>query len=215
MLTEESLSKLFNQNEKITHQSFKALTEETLTRFHNPKALENLQKSNLTPSAVLIPIILQPEPKILLTKRPEKLKDHAGQISFPGGKIDSLDKDPIETAIRETYEEVGIKRDDIKVIGNLDVYITGTGYRIMPIVSIIDTIDSFKLSINEVEEIFFLPINYLLNDKDHYKESASYSKNGIKFDYDYYVIPYRDYKIWGATAGMLMNLYDILKGKIQ
>ena len=113
MLTEESFSKLFHQNEKITHQRFKALTEETLTRFHNPKALENLQKSNLTPSAVLVPIILHPEPKILLTKRLEKLKDHAGQISFPGGKIEKNDMSPIETALREANEEVGLRYDDV------------------------------------------------------------------------------------------------------
>jgi len=213
MFTKNILRKLFDQNIKITHDHFQALTEETISRFHNPKALENLQNSNLVPSAILVPIILSPEPKILLTKRPEKLKDHAGQISFPGGKIETFDESPIETAIRETYEEVGIERKDVTVIGNLDVYITGTGYRIMPIVSVVNVRHAIKLSSLEVEEIFYLPLNYLLDEKNHHKESASYTKNGIKFDYDYYVITYGNYRIWGATAGMLINLYEILREK--
>ena len=118
---------------------------------------------------------------------------------------------PLETALREANEEVGLRSDDVNVLGNLDVYITGTGFRIMPIVSIVSDYSYLKANQNEVDEIFFLPLEFLMDSNNHKKESATYEVNNKKYEYDYYVLPYKDYNIWGATAGMLINLYQILK----
>ena len=126
-------------------------------------------------------------------------------------KIEKNDMSPIETALREANEEVGLRSDDVNVLGNLDVYITGTGFRIMPIVSIVSDYSYLKANQNEVDEIFFLPLEFLMDSNNHKKESATYEVNNKKYEYDYYVLPYKDYNIWGATAGMLINLYQILK----
>ena len=212
MMPLDKLRHLFDGPEKISHEYFEILTNDFLTRHHHPLAEAEKDKAKLNPSAVLVPICYSNnEVKILLTKRLDNLKDHAGQISFPGGKIEKNDMSPIETALREANEEVGLRSDDVNVLGNLDVYITGTGFRIMPIVSIVSDYSYLKANQNEVDEIFFLPLEFLMDSNNHKKESATYEVNNKKYEYDYYVLPYKDYNIWGATAGMLINLYQILK----
>ena len=208
----DKIEKLFDGPDKISHEYFDILTNDILTRHHHPLAKAERDKLKLHPSAVLVPICFSNnEVKILLTKRLDNLKDHAGQISFPGGKIEKNDETPIVTALREASEEVGLRTDDVSVIGNLDVYITGTGFRIIPIVSIISDYSYLKPNQNEVDEIFYLPLDFLMDKKNHKKGSAIYEVNGKKYEYDYHVLPYKDYHIWGATAGMLINLYQILK----
>ena len=97
------------------------------------------------------------------------------------------------------------------MLGNLDVYITGTGFRILPIVSVIKDYSSLKINKSEVDEVFYLPLEFLMNKNNHQEESATYSHGNEKYDYVYSVLPYENYRIWGATAGMLINLYQILK----
>ncbi len=212
MMPLDKFRDLFDGPDKISHEYFEMLTNDVLTRHHHPLAKVEKDKAKLNPSAVLVPICYSNnEVKILLTKRLDNLKDHAGQISFPGGKIEKNDTSPIETALREANEEVGLRSDDVNILGNLDVYITGTGFRIMPIVSVVSDYSYLKANQNEVDEIFFLPLEFLMDAKNHKKESATYEVNNKKYEYDYYVLPYKDYNIWGATAGMLINLYQILK----
>ena len=122
----------------------------------------------MTKSAVLVPITFENNSaNIILTYRSAKLKDHAGQISFPGGRIDKKDLSPIDTAIRETKEEIGIEKKYINILGNLDNYVTGTGFQILPIIA--NVIGGYDISINskEVKSVFKLPMSILMNKKNH------------------------------------------------
>ena len=167
---------------------------------------------NLIAAAVLIPFVVRKDTiDILLTNRSTLLEDHAGQVSFPGGRIDKKDFDPIETAKRESFEEVGIKNKDIEIIGSLDAFQTGTGFRIIPIVSIISENIEYKINYNEVESVFYLPLDYLMNKLNHKKEIKTYKKNGNTMEYNSNVIEYDKNHIWGATAAMLIEIYKMLK----
>ena len=202
MLDYNKLRDLFFKKEDITHSYF------------NNLCLENKIDNSLTAAAVLVPIISNKEGyKILLTHRSKKLDDHAGQISFPGGRIDNSDKSPKDTALREAYEETGLNESSVEILGHLDAYATATGFRILPIVGIIK--ENFHTKINpiEVESIFYLPMEFLMNPENHKKERGTYKRQSTsyKIEYEYNVIPYENHHIWGATAAMLINLYETLK----
>lgn len=202
MLDNNKLRDLFFKKEDITHSYF------------NELCLENKIDNSLTAAAVLVPIISNQESyKILLTHRSKKLDDHAGQISFPGGRIDNSDKTPIDTALREAYEEIGLNGSSVEILGHLDAYATATGFRILPIVSIIKENFDTKINPIEVESIFYLPMEFLMNPKNHKKERGTYKRQltSYKIEYEYNVIPYENHHIWGATAAMLINLYETLK----
>ena len=202
MLDNKKLRDLFFKKKDITHSYFDELCSDN-----------NIDMS-LTSAAVLVPIIANNKDyKILLTHRSKKLEDHAGQISFPGGRIDIHDKSPKSTALREAHEEIGINERSVEILGHLDAYATATGFRILPIVSIIK--EDFDININpiEVESIFYLPMKFLMNPKNHKKEIGTYKRQSTsyKIEYEYNVIPYENHHIWGATAAMLINLYETLK----
>ena len=160
-------------------------------------------KGKLTRAAVLVPIIIRDNGlHILLTKRNENLKNHAGQISFPGGRVDDTDRDAQHTALRETQEEIGLKPRLIKVIGELDQYVVGTGYLVNPFVGVIKP--PFKLirQEDEVSEIFEVPLDFLINP-------ANFTRYARMFNGEthyHHAITWGNYFIWGATAGMLRNL---------
>ena len=202
MLDNNKLRDLFFKKEDITHSYF------------NNLCLENKIDNSLTAAAVLVPIISNKEGyKILLTQRSKKLDDHAGQISFPGGRIDNSDKSPKNTALREAYEEIGLNESSVEILGHLDAYATATGFRILPIVSIIKENFDTKINPIEVESIFYLPMEFLMNPENHKKERGTYKRQSTsyKIEYEYNVIPYENHHIWGATAAMLINLYETLK----
>ena len=202
MLDNNKLRDLFFKKEDITHPYF------------NELCLENKIDNSLTAAAVLVPIISNQESyKILLTHRSKKLDDHAGQISFPGGRIDNSDKSPKNTALREAYEEIGLNESSVEILGHLDAYATATGFRILPIVSIIKENFDTKINPIEVESIFYLPMEFLMNPKNHKKERGTYKRQltSYKIEYEYNVIPYENHHIWGSTAAMLINLYETLK----
>jgi 8-oxo-dGTP pyrophosphatase MutT (NUDIX family) len=162
-------------------------------------------RHQLTPAAVLVPLIKHPQDvSVLLIQRTEHLNDHAGQISFPGGKAEPGDKDPIETALRETEEEIGITDEHIQIIGLLDDYETVTKFRITPVVSMVEKGFNLALDSFEVSEAFEVPLDFIFNPLNH--QICSRSVNGI--ERYFYVFEYKDHYIWGATAGMLMNLYQ-------
>jgi 8-oxo-dGTP pyrophosphatase MutT (NUDIX family) len=158
----------------------------------------------IRPAAVLIPVVDHPQPTVLLTQRSAHLNDHAGQISFPGGKIDATDASPLDAALREAEEEIGLGREFIDPIGYLDLYGTGFGFRILPTVARVRP--GFKLRINEaeVDDAFEVPLAFLMNPANHQMHSKEF--RGI--ERWYYAMPYEERYIWGATAGILRVLYE-------
>lgn len=156
------------------------------------------------PAAVLIPIIDRPEPTVLLTQRAAHLNDHAGQIAFPGGKIDAIDPAPVDAALREAEEEVGLSRQFVEPIGYLDLYGTGFGFRILPTVAKVKP--GFELTINhcEVDDAFEVPLSFLMNPANH----QVHSKEFRGMERSYYAMPFAERYIWGATAGILRVLYE-------
>jgi 8-oxo-dGTP pyrophosphatase MutT (NUDIX family) len=158
----------------------------------------------IRPAAVLIPVVEHAQPTVLLTQRAAHLNDHAGQISFPGGKIDATDASPLEAAIREAEEEIGLSREFIDPIGYLDLYATGFGYRILPTVARVKP--GFKLRINEaeVDDAFEVPLAFLMDPVNH----QVHSKEFRGMERSYYAMPFEERYIWGATAGILRVLYE-------
>ncbi|MBV9456634.1 MAG: CoA pyrophosphatase [Bradyrhizobium sp.] len=156
------------------------------------------------PAAVLIPVVDHQEPTVLLTQRSPNLSEHAGQIAFPGGKIDAIDASPRDAALREAWEEVGLDRSFIDPIGYLGVYGTGFGFRILPTVARVKP--GFKLTINhsEVVDAFEVPLAFLMNPANH----QIHSKDFRGMERSYYAMPYAERYIWGATAGILRVLYE-------
>jgi 8-oxo-dGTP pyrophosphatase MutT (NUDIX family) len=174
---------------------------------HDLNPGETPPSAALRPAAVLVPLIDRAEGMtVLLTQRTAHLHAHAGQISFPGGRVEEQDADAIATALRETEEEVGLTRDLVEVIGRLDTYVTGTGFEITPIVGLVEpgytlTIDPF-----EVAEAFEVPLSYILDRNNHNRtERESAGRTRV-----FFVLPYQGRNIWGATAGMLVNLAEVL-----
>jgi 8-oxo-dGTP pyrophosphatase MutT (NUDIX family) len=158
----------------------------------------------IRPAAVLIPVVDHPQPTVLLTQRAAHLNDHAGQISFPGGKIDATDASPLDAALREAEEEIGLLREFVEPIGYLDLYGTAFGYRILPTVARVRP--GFKLRINrsEVDDAFEVPLAFLMDPANHHIHSKDF--RGI--ERSYYAMPFAERYIWGATAGILRVLYE-------
>ncbi len=162
------------------------------------------QERPIRPAAVLIPVVGHAEPTVLLTQRAAHLNDHAGQISFPGGKIDAADASPLAAALREAEEEIGLEREFIDPIGYLDLYATGFGFRILPTLARIKP--GFKLRINEaeVDDAFEVPLAFLMNPGNH----QLHAKEFRGMERHYYAMPFAERYIWGATAGILRVLYE-------
>jgi len=161
------------------------------------------------PAAVLIGIVPRPDgPTVLLTQRAATLRSHSAQVAFPGGRVDAVDGSPVVTALRETEEEIGLSRERIRTLGFLDAYLTGTGYRIVPVVALVEPPFSLTLNAHEVDEAFETPLSFLLDPANHLREGREWK--GLYRTY--YAMPFGDRYIWGATAGMIRNLYERLAG---
>jgi len=162
------------------------------------------REAPVRPAAVLIPVVDHAEPTVLLTQRSAHLKEHSGQIAFPGGKIDATDKSPRDAALREAEEEIGLDRSFVDPIGYLDVYGTGFGFRILPTVARVKP--GFRLTINhsEVDDAFEVPLSFLMNPENH----QVHSKEFRGMERSYYAMPFAERFIWGATAGILRVLYE-------
>ena len=162
----------------------------------------------LTPAAVLVPIVDRNEgPTVLLTRRTDHLYHHAGQISFPGGQVDPTDSDAEAAALRETEEEIGLPRRHITLVGTLDTYVTRTGFEVSPQVGVVAPPFPLAPDSFEVAEIFEVPLDFFLLPRNRQTHSRLYQGKERHF----YVFPYQDYFIWGATAGMLVNLVEVLR----
>lgn len=157
----------------------------------------------LTPAAVLFPIVLRDGGKtVLLTQRTAHLRDHAGQISFPGGRVEDEDLSPVHTALRETEEEIGLARQHVQILGFLPEYRTGTGFRVTPVVGLVQPPFDLTLDPFEVAEAFEVPLDFLLDPVNH-KEHSLHYRGALRH---FFAMPYGDYFIWGATAGMIRSL---------
>ena len=159
-------------------------------------------------AAVLVPMVLRDQGlTVLLTKRTDHLHDHAGQISFPGGRVEDHDEDPIATALRETHEETGLAAQHIDVIGTLPRYFTGTGFAITPVTGLVQPGFSLSPDTFEVAEVFEVPLSFLTNPSNYRVHRADLPDGRVR---QYYSVPWQHHFIWGATAGMLRGMYQIL-----
>ena len=165
--------------------------------------------AELRAAAVLVPLVeREPELTVLLTERTAHLAAHAGQISFPGGAVEHEDSDDIAAALRETDEEIGVPRDRIDVIGRLDTYVTRTGFQVEPIVGLLRPPFALAPDVNEVADVFEVPLSFILDPANLQRHSRMFQGRRRYF----YAYPFRDRYIWGATAGMLLNLREALMG---
>jgi 8-oxo-dGTP pyrophosphatase MutT (NUDIX family) len=161
----------------------------------------------LKPAAVLVPVVMGETPGILLTKRTSHLAQHAGQISFPGGRIDPEDSGPEAAALREAWEEIGLSAESVEVLGRMRNYVTGTGYRITPVLGLVPPGLLFKLSPHEVDAVFELPIPVVL-DPDAPRRRRQHVQGTWR---EYWVWPHPEHYIWGATAAILVDLAERLR----
>jgi len=168
----------------------------------NPDMAFN-QKLNFLEASVLIPILtFKQDLEILLTQRSVNLKNHPGQISFPGGKKEKFDRSPVETALRETEEEVGLNRQLVEIIASLPTHKTATGFIIRPYIGIVSQSFQETLQCDEVDEIFTVPFDHFLNEKNFSVQTRKWNGSQRR----YYIVPYGPHYIWGATARILLNL---------
>jgi 8-oxo-dGTP pyrophosphatase MutT (NUDIX family) len=159
------------------------------------------------PAAVLVPVVLGEEPSVLLTKRTSHLTTHAGQVSFPGGRIDPEDSGPEAAALREAYEEIGLEPRSVEVLGRLTDHVTGTGYRITPVLAVLPAALTYQLSPHEVDAIFELPMRVVM-DPDAPRRQRQHVRGVWR---DYWVWPHPEHFIWGATAAILVQLAQRLR----
>ncbi|MFM9942225.1 MAG: CoA pyrophosphatase [Hyphomicrobiaceae bacterium] len=157
-------------------------------------------------AAVLVPIVARDELTVLLTQRPQEMPQHPGQIAFPGGKVEPTDVDHIAAALREAEEEIGLERRFVETLGYLDMYRTGTGYNVAPVVAIVQPEFVLKLHEREVAEAFEVPLAFLMDEANHQKHARPWRGR----ERHYYAMPFGERYIWGATAGMLKNLQQRL-----
>lgn len=158
------------------------------------------------PAAVLVPVVARNTLTVLLTERTSHLAAHAGQIAFPGGKPDPADNGAAETALREAEEEIGLSRALVEPIGFLDMYRTGTGFAVTPVVGIVRPDFHLKLNENEVAATFEVPLSFLMNPANHRIDALTLAGRDRRF----YAMPFEERYIWGATAGILRNMHDRL-----
>ena len=204
LLTPDALRFRFTQEKSWEAE----VTDENRAALAREGSVNAGRGNELTPAAVLIPLIMyENELKILLTQRTAHLYDHPGQISFPGGRSDPQDGSAIDTALREAEEEIGLPASRVEVLGLLPHYLTITGYQVTPVVSLVDAGHTYEPDEFEVADIFEVPMEYLMNPH-HHEQRMWQSPQGYR---RFYAMPYENKFIWGATAGMLRNLYHFLK----
>jgi 8-oxo-dGTP pyrophosphatase MutT (NUDIX family) len=174
----------------------------------DPAMWERAGVAATRPAAVLIAVVDRPEPSVILTLRTSELTSHAGQIAFPGGKIEKSDAGPLAAALREAHEEIGLEARLIEPLGFLDLYFTFSGFRILPVVARVAPTFHLVLNPSEVADAFEVPLAFLMTPANHQRQSRDWK--GIQRQY--YAMPYGERYIWGVTAGILRNLYERLYG---
>ena len=155
-----------------------------------------------TPAAVLVPIVDRPEPTVILTLRPETMRKHADQVSFPGGRIDPEDQGPVDAALREAEEEIALPRSKVEIIGLADRYRTITGFDVTPVLGVISPDLPLRPQESEVADIFEVPLDYVLRCEHQLIRTGTWRG----YERSYYEIEWQGRRIWGATAAMIVNL---------
>ncbi|MDH4980774.1 CoA pyrophosphatase [Hyphomicrobium sp. D-2] len=169
-----------------------------------PELIPTLARTPLAPAAVLVPIVTHDNVlTILLTQRTAHLKRHAGQIAFPGGRIETTDKDPVAAALRESQEEIGLDPSFVEPMGYLDVYRTQTGFRIYPVVALVSPGFTLTLDPREVDEAFEVPLAFLMDVANH----QTASRQWLGAERRFHAMPFEQRYIWGVTAGILKNMH--------
>lgn len=159
------------------------------------------------PAAVLVPVVQrEAELTVLFIQRTAHLHDHPGQVAFPGGRSEAEDATPVVTALREAEEEIGLPRHRVDVLGTLPDYLTSTGFRVTPVVGLVSPPLELKLDAFEVADVFEAPLAFLLNPRNHQRQSLEFGGALRQF----WSMPFQGYHIWGATAGMVVSLYSFL-----
>ena len=156
----------------------------------------------VTPAAVLVPVVDRPEPTVILTLRPESMRRHAGQISFPGGRIDPGDDGPVDAALREAEEEIALPRSAVEIVGVADRYRTITGFEVTPVLGVVPPDLPLAAHEQEVAAIFEAPLHFLLKAEHHLVRTVMWRGR----ERCYYEINWQGRRIWGATAAMIVNL---------
>lgn len=173
----------------------------------NRDSIREIEQLNLRDAAVLIGVIDDPdEARVILTQRTTKLRKHAGQIAFPGGGIDDIDGTPEAAALREAEEEIGLDRRFVETVGRLPQYLSGTGFRIQPVLAVVQPGFVITPNPDEVDSVFEVPLSFLMNPDNHQQDSRMWQ--GVVRHF--YVMPYRERRIWGITAGIIRTLYERL-----
>lgn len=173
----------------------------------NRDSILEIEQLNLRDAAVLIGVIDDPdEARVILTQRTTKLRKHAGQIAFPGGGIDDVDGTPEVAALREAEEEIGLDRRFVETVGRLPQYLSGTGFRIQPVLAVVQPGFVITPNPDEVDSVFEVPLSFLMNPDNHQQDSRMWQ--GVVRHF--YVMPYRERRIWGITAGIIRTLYERL-----
>lgn len=199
--------KLLDVESDDRHADLNANDEISLNQYF--KAVGKDENIEFRPAGVLIPLVRQissPDWNVILTKRAEHLKHHPGEISFPGGRFENIDHNLMKTATRETHEEIGILPENIEILGKLPMQKTISGYLVTPFVGEIKKRPLLKIDKNEVETAFEVPLEFTLDPKNHQKVQRQVGE----FTFSFYEIHYQQYRIWGATARMLVNLSRLL-----
>ena len=177
---------------------------------HDLNEIDMRPQPPLVPAAVLVPLLDHGDRiTVLLTQRAADLRAHAGQISFPGGRIESDDAHPEAAALREAEEEIGLPPPSVELVGRLDTYEVRTGFEITPVVGFVEPGFDMVLDPGEVADIFEVPLEFILDPANHERHSRLFQGKRRFF----YVLPFEDRYIWGATAGMLVNLFEVLTGQ--
>lgn len=193
------------QNPQVWHPE---ITDESRLVIASDIISKRQAAGKVTRAAVLIPLLLKSDGlSVLLTQRTDHLHDHAGQISFPGGRMDPGDSSPNDTALRESEEEIGLDREGVEIIGHLPQYLTVSGYSVTPVVGLVKPQAEYVLDAFEVADVFEVPLHFLMDPANHQVRVWESNQGRRRF----YSMPYENRFIWGATAGMLRNLYHLLK----
>ncbi|RCW28203.1 8-oxo-dGTP pyrophosphatase MutT (NUDIX family) [Ciceribacter lividus] len=174
----------------------------------NPETLQEIEGLQFKDAAVLVPVVDDGDDgaKVILTQRTTRLRKHSGQIAFPGGGIDETDVSPEEAALREAQEEIGLDPAYVETVGRLPQYLSATGFRIFPVLSVVNRGFTITPNPHEVESVFEVPLSFLMNPENHQRDSRDW--RGILRHY--YVMPYAERYIWGITAGIIRTLYERL-----
>lgn len=173
----------------------------------NPDLRELIVKPGLKRAAVLVPVVdRRPEATMLLTRRTERMRSHPGQVAFPGGVVDPEDASAEDAALRETAEEIGLGAADIEIVGRIPDYVAGSGYRIAPVLGIVRPDYLATLNEDEVDDVFEVPLAFLMNPDNHQRGSRIWQEHRRFF----YTMPFGSHHIWGVTAGIIRTIYERL-----